>query len=93
MTLLYQHDQDKSYVSLIGRAEIVEDLELKRSIWKPAYDRWNPAGPDDPATVFARLHTQRIELWSAVYAVLPSPEGYSAAVLLRRGEEWHYSAT
>lgn len=93
MTLLYQHDLDKSYVSLMGRAEIVEDLELKRSIWTPAHYRWNPSGPDDPETVFMRLVTDRMELWSAVHKVMPPPEGYSAAVLLRDGEGWRYSAT
>jgi general stress protein 26 len=93
MTLLYQHDADKSYVSLTGRAEIVEDAALKRSIWKPGHDRWNPKGPDDPDTVFMRLITDRIELWSAAHGVLPPPEGYSAAVLLRDGGHWLYSAT
>jgi len=93
MTLIYQHDADKSYVTLVGRASIVEDLELKRSIWKPAHARWNPAGPDDPATVFARLVTERIELWSAVHEVIPEPQGYSAAVLLRDGRGWRQSAT
>ena len=93
MTLLYQHDQDKSYVCLIGRAEIVEDVELKRSIWKPGHYRWNPRGPDDPDTIFVRLVTDRIELWSAVHDVLPPPEGYSAAVLLREGGHWRYAAT
>ena len=49
MTLLYEHDQDKSYVSLVGRATIVEDVALKRSIWTPGHFRWNPTGPEDPA--------------------------------------------
>ena len=30
MTLLYQHDADKSYVTLIGRAEIVEFLTTQK---------------------------------------------------------------
>ena len=93
MTLLYQHDRDRSYVCLMGRAEIVEDVELKRSIWKPGHDRWNPGGPEDPDTVFMRLVTDRIELWSALHDVLPPPEGYSAAVLLRDGAHWRYAAT
>jgi general stress protein 26 len=93
MTLLYQHDADRSYVALVGRATIVEDVELKRMIWQPGYDRWNPGGPDNPATVFARLVTDRIELWSAVHGVLPEPEGYSASVLLRDGQGWRSSAT
>ena len=93
MSLLYQHDADRSYVCLVGRAEIVEDIELKRSIWTPAHDRWNRGGPDNPDTVFARLTTERIELWSAVHDVLPEPEGYSAALLLRDGDGWRYAAS
>ena len=93
MTLLYEHDQDRSYVCLVGRAEIVEDVELKRSVWQPGHYRWNPNGPEDPDTVFVRLYTERIELWSAVHDVLPPPQGYSAAVLLRDESGWHYSAT
>ena len=93
MTLLYQHDQDRSYASLMGSAEIVEDYELKRLTWTPAHYRWNPGGPEDPATVYVRLRAHRIELWSAVHDVMPEPQGYSAAVLLREGDEWRYSAT
>jgi general stress protein 26 len=93
MTLLYQHDADRSYVALIGRASVIEDLELKRAIWKPAHYRWNPEGPEDPATVFARLVPDRIELWSAVHDVMPEPQGYSAALLLREGGGWRYAAS
>ncbi len=93
MTLLYQHDQSKSYVCLMGQAEIVEDVELKRSIWTPSYDRWNTGGPENPATVFVRLATDRIELWSATHDVMPPPTGYSAAVLLRQDDGWRCSAT
>jgi general stress protein 26 len=93
MTLVYQHDQDRSYVCLTGPTEIVEDRELKRSTWTPAHYRWNPSGPEDPATVYARLHAHRVELWSAVHDVLPEPQGYSAAVLLREGNGWRYVAT
>ena len=93
MTLLYQHDQDRSYVCLMGAAEIVEDYELKRSTWTPAHYRWNPGGPEDPATVYIRLRPDRIELWSAVHDIMPEPQGYSAAVLLRGRDGWRYSAT
>lgn len=93
MTLLYQHDADRSYVALVGNAEIVEDRNLKRAIWKPGHDRWNDGGPENPDTVFARLTPYRIELWSAVHEILPPPEGYSAALLIREGEGWRYAAS
>ena len=93
LTLLYQHPVKPSYVCLIGNCTIVDDRALKRATWAPGHDRWNPLGPDDPDTVYARLTTERIELWSAVDNVMPEPQGYSAAVLLREGEGWTLSAT
>lgn len=93
ITLAYQHDASRGYVCLIGEALIVDDLELKRSRWTPAADRWNPGGPEDPAVVFVRLHTQRMELWCATKGVMPEPAGYSAAVLVRDGVGWRDSVT
>lgn len=93
MTLLYQHDKDRSYLCLVGAAEIVEDRELKRATWTEAHYRWNPGGPEDPSTVYVRLRPERIELWSAVHNVMPEPTGYSAAVLIRHRNEWRYGST
>lgn len=93
LTLLYQHDKDRSYVSLVGPAQIVDDVDFKRSVWTEAHYRWNPLGPDDPETIYLRLTTERIELWSAMHGVSPEPVGYSAAVLTREADGWRVSAT
>jgi general stress protein 26 len=93
ITLLYDNPNRRGYVCFSGPANIVEDVELKRAIWTPGHDRWNPGGPEDPATVFMRLRPNRIELWSVTENILPEPEGYSAAVLLRDGEGWRVTST
>ena len=93
LTLAYQHDPDRGYVCLIGRASIVDDIQLKRSTWSPEADRWFPGGPDDPNVVIVRLATDRIELWNSVRDVMPEPKGLSAAVLVREGSGWRYWAT
>ena len=93
LTLLYQHDKDRSYVTLVGPAEIIDDVAFKRSVWTEAHYRWNPGGPEDPATIYLRLRAERIELWSAVHGVMPEPEGYSAALLIRENGGWRVSAT
>jgi general stress protein 26 len=36
MTLAYQCDAENSYVALVGRARIVDDVEVKKAIWNPA---------------------------------------------------------
>ena len=93
LTLLYDNPERRGYVCFSGPAEIVEDLELKRAIWSPGHERWNPGGPEDPATVFMRLKPNRIELWSVTENILPEPEGYSAAVLLREPTGWTVTST
>lgn len=93
LLLCYDHPTGGSYVCIAGPATIVEDRALKHAIWSPAAFRWNPGGPDDPEVVFAHLHVERIELWSAAHDIMPVPEGYSAAVLIREGEGWRYEAT
>lgn len=93
LTLLYNSEDGRSYACLAGAAEIVEDRELKRAIWSPAADRWNRGGPENPATVFMRLNTDRIELFSVAGGVTPEPEGYSAGVLVRHTGGWRYEAT
>lgn len=93
LTLLYQSEDGRSYACLLGPAEIVEDRALKRAIWSPAANRFNPTGPEDPATVFMRLRTKRIELFSVAGGVTPEPLGYSAGVLVRDGEDWRYETT
>ena len=93
MTLLYQHDESRGYASLSGPTEAVEDRALKRATWTPAHDRWNRDGPDNPDTLYLRMRVDRIELWSASEGVLPEPEGYSAAVLVRVGDGWRVDVT
>ena len=93
LTLAYECDLDKTYVTLAGRPVIVDDVALKRSLWNPNADRWHRGGPDDPNVVIVRLRTDRIEMWSSGRDVMPEPKGFSAAVLERDGLGWRYSTT
>jgi general stress protein 26 len=93
LTLAYQYDPEKAYVTLTGRPVIIDDVALKRSVWNPNADRWHRGGPDDPNVVIVRLITDRIEIWSSGRDVMPEPKGFSAAVLERDGLGWRYSTT
>ena len=93
LTLTYQYDPEKAYVTVVGRPVIDNDVVLKRAIWGPASARWHPGGPEDPNVVVVKLIVDRIELWSATRDVMPEPKGLSAAVLVREGSGWRYYAT
>jgi hypothetical protein len=42
LSVLYQHDADDSYVTLIGRGVIIADRALLRARWQPAWNQFAP---------------------------------------------------
>ncbi|EWG12888.1 pyridoxamine 5'-phosphate oxidase family protein [Cytobacillus firmus] len=64
------HDQDvnvsyagKSYVSVRGKAEIVEDLEKKKALWSKAYEEIMQTSYDDPNVVLIKVKAEAAEYW------------------------------
>src|SRR3954468_8307440 len=59
------HDQDvnvayagKSYVSVRGRADIVEDLDKKKELWSNAYEKIMQTSYDDPNVILIKVKTE-----------------------------------
>ncbi|KAB7664915.1 pyridoxamine 5'-phosphate oxidase family protein [Bacillus sp. B1-b2] len=64
------HDQDvnvayagKSYVSVRGKAEIVEDLAKKKELWSKAYEKIMQTNYDDPSVVLIKVNAEAAEYW------------------------------
>jgi general stress protein 26 len=94
MTLAYQLTSENQYVTLIGRATVNDDIELKNATWQPASLRWHPGGPNDPNVVLIDFVADRIELWSSKDSVVPDPlKGLWAAALTREPTGWRHHPT
>jgi len=93
LTLAY-YDPERSYVTLVGRAVINNDVAAKTANWQPDSYRWYPGGPADPNVVYVDFTTDRIELWSVPHSVEPDPAiGLWAAALVRTPSGWHQHTT
>ncbi|MBM4763756.1 pyridoxamine 5'-phosphate oxidase family protein [Bacillus sp. B15-48] len=64
------HDQDvnvayvgKSYVSVRGRAEIVEDLDKKKELWSKVYEKIMQTSYDDPNVILIKVKAEAAEYW------------------------------
>ena len=53
----------KSYVSVRGRAEIVEDLVKKKELWSKAYEKLMKTSYDDPNIVLIKVKAEAAEYW------------------------------
>jgi general stress protein 26 len=94
LTLVYQHDPDNAYVTLIGRAAINDSVADKTANWRPESYRWYPGGPKDPNVIYIEFETDRIELWSSAHSVVPDPQvGLWAVSLVRSAVDWRLETT
>ena len=64
------HEQDvnvayagKSYVSVRGVAEIVEDLDKKKELWSKAYEKIMQTSYDDPNVILIKVKVEAAEYW------------------------------
>lgn len=53
-----------AYVSVSGRARIVEDMAMKRQLWSKMNEAWFTNGVDDPDLVLVRVDMSEAEYWN-----------------------------
>lgn len=53
----------KSYVSIRGRAELVDDLAKKKELWSNAYEKILQTSYDDPNIVLIKVKAESAEYW------------------------------
>ena len=84
--LIFQHDPDLAFATLIGRATLREKASEDRKHWKAAYDVYFPGEQDLTHAAFIEVEVERMELW--IRGVTPEPFGLRATVLERRPDGW-----
>jgi general stress protein 26 len=90
VAILFQHDPDLAFVTLIGKAELHEDPSETRNRWKAAYDVYFPSETDRANAIFVEVEVERMELW--IRGVTPEPFGLRATVLERNADGWRVTA-
>lgn len=55
----------KSYVSISGQAQFVEDLERKKEYWSPVFDKLLGTTYDDPNVILIKVSADSAEYWDS----------------------------
>lgn len=58
-------DDDENYVSISGRAEVLEDPEKKKDLWNKAFETIFNTEYDDPNLVLIKVHAHGAEYWES----------------------------
>lgn len=55
----------KSYVSISGKAQFVEDLDRKKEYWNPIFEKLLETSYDDPNVVLLKVEAESAEYWES----------------------------
>jgi general stress protein 26 len=59
----YAHTGKDAYVSVAGKARIVDDIERKRALFGTIAKAWFPGGPEDPNLALISVAIEHAEYW------------------------------
>ena len=86
-TLAYYDAASMGYVTLLGTARMVDDLDERRNRWKPEWAGFYPDGPTADDYVLIEFMPSRIEVMSFTHEVM-SGGAFWPAVLDLKGSGW-----
>ncbi len=61
--LVFVDTQAVNFISVWGQGEIVEDMELKKKLWRKELEEWFPEGPEDKDVLLIKVRASRIQSW------------------------------
>lgn len=81
VNLAYAHPSKQHYVSVSGRAELVQDRNKMKELWNPAYRAWFPEGLDDPEIGLIKVAIEKAEYWDSHSSAVVHLIGVAKAML------------
>jgi general stress protein 26 len=63
LCLVFIDPDEKVYLSVSGRAEVIDDHGRTRALWNERQQAWWPGGPDDPNVRVVCVVPELIEFW------------------------------
>jgi len=80
VNLGYSDRPNQVYVSVSGRARVVEDRAKIEELWSPAHKAWFPEGKDDPTLTLLAVEVDHAEYWDAPSSLVMNVLGFAKAM-------------
>ena len=87
VNLSFAHPGKQDYVSVSGRANLVQDRTAIDEHWSEATRVWFPKGKDDPNLAMLKVTVQQAEYWDAPSSAMLHAYGYVKAVATGKAPE------
>lgn len=81
VNLAYGAPNKNHYVSVSGRASLVQDKKKMEELWNPLYQAWFPKGKDDPSLALLKITVDKAEYWDSPGGLAVTLIGFTKAIL------------
>ena len=81
VNIAYSSPKSSTYVSVSGRAELVEDDKKIHDLWNPLYAAWFPKGLEDPDLILLKIKVESAEYWTSHSSAVVQLFGFAKAAL------------
>ena len=79
--LCYSDEGANDYLSIEGRALVIRDTGLAKSLWEEPMRTWFPDGPDDDRLAMVKVVPEAAEYWDSPSGVVVFAYGYLKAAI------------
>jgi general stress protein 26 len=69
------------YVSVSGKATVIDDKAKVDEFWSPIYKAYFPEGKDDPKLRVIKVSVEKAEYWDSPGGIIPTVIGFARAML------------
>ena len=80
VNLAYSHPSKQHYVSVSGRASVVQDAQKAEELWSEGLRTWFPKGSDDPRIALIKVDVDMAEYWDSPSSTMVYAYGYLKAI-------------
>jgi general stress protein 26 len=88
VTVTFYDPKEASYVTVLGTAKVINDVETKMKYWRNNWSTFFPKGPENEDYILIRFEPTRIEIMNMNRDIAPEPYGLLPAVLVREADQW-----
>jgi general stress protein 26 len=81
VNISFVDNDDHRYVSISGAAELVNDKQKIKELWKPALKAWFPDGPDQPDVALLKVKMTKAEYWDGPSSTIAQAVSFVSAIV------------
>jgi general stress protein 26 len=81
VNLAYADPDAHRYISISGKAKVIENREKMKELWRPSLLAWFPEGLRDPQIGLIQIKVETAEIWDAPPSKIVHAMGIAKAII------------